>query len=95
MITKEKYFSVQYVVATMFLIHLANVRGCSKGPTTQCPEYMCNDNKNCYTQDQLCDGNMDCEDNTDEDTGHCGNLNKYDIDVIKIRIYLLPVIKKY
>jgi len=81
MITKEKYVSVQNVVAAIFLIHLAYVQGCSKDPEptqeatvatpTQCPEYMCNDKKNCYTQAQLCDDNMDCEDNTDEDAGHC------------------------
>ena len=79
MISKEKLVSIQYAVAIIFLIHLAYVQGCSKAPeismpTSQCPEYMCNDNKNCYTQSQLCDGKMDCEDNTDEDTGHCGTL---------------------
>ena len=77
MITKEKFVSAQYVVAAILLLYLANVQGCSKNPeTTTCPDHMCNDNKNCYTQDQLCDGNKDCEDNTDEDTGHCGNLRK-------------------
>ena len=77
MITKEKFVSIQYVVAIIVLIHPAYVQGCSKAPeTSQCPEYMCNDNKNCYTQAQLCDGIMDCEDNTDEDTGHCGTLRK-------------------
>ena len=77
MIIKEKFVVVQYIFAAVFLLHLVNVQGCSKNPeTTTCPEYMCNDNKDCYTQDQLCDGNKDCEDNTDEDTGHCGTSRK-------------------
>ena len=38
-----------------------------------CPEHTCNDNKKCYTHAQQCDDHKDCDDNTDEDVGHCGN----------------------
>ena len=40
--------------------------------TPVCPEHTCNDNKKCYTHAQQCDGFQDCDDNTDEDIGHCG-----------------------
>lgn len=85
MITKEKFRSIRGTVILLLVVHLSTVNGCSKGPETtaneapdtsnttkDCPEYVCNDNKNCFTKAQQCDGNMDCDDNTDEDNGHCG-----------------------
>ena len=81
---KERVSSIQFVLVLLMVMHFCNVEGCSKSTEKEdekvikvedCPEYVCNDNKKCYTKAQQCDGSMDCEDGTDEDNGHCGNLN--------------------
>ena len=88
MTANEKFVSIRGVVVLLLIFHLSSVNGCSPDPepmTTEapetstmavkdCPEHVCNDNKKCYTQAQQCDGTMDCDDNTDEDAGHCGNF---------------------
>ena len=28
----------------------------------------------CYSKEQKCDGNVDCDDGSDEDNHHCGNI---------------------
>ena len=76
MIIKKISALLPYALVVLILIPLPNVQGCSKQPDKaesigNC-EYICNDNKKCYTKDQMCDGKKDCDDNTDEDTGHCG-----------------------
>ena len=84
---KEKLRPVMGVVLLVLLGHFSSVDGCSGGskesttdnpatepPAKDCPEHVCNDNKKCYTHDQQCDGNQDCDDNTDEDAGHCGKF---------------------
>ena len=71
--TKDKSFLIlAFAVITLLEIFLP-VRGCSPDPTgVECPEHTCNDNKKCYTHAQQCDDHKDCDDNTDEDVGHCG-----------------------
>ena len=57
------------------------VMGCSGGgsgggSTDDC-EYgklSCDDGKKCYTEEQKCNGNKDCDDNSDEDNHHCGTV---------------------
>ena len=59
------------------------VFGCSgggndnQGPNKNCPygQFQCNDGKKCYTEDQKCDDQKHCDDNTDEDEHHCGKLS--------------------
>ena len=86
---KEKLRPILGVVLLVVLCHFSSVDGCSStnkesDPTTEnpvteppaknCSEHVCNDNKKCYTHDQQCDGKPDCDDNTDEDAGHCGKF---------------------
>ena len=78
---KEKLRPILGVVLLVLLGHFSSVDGCSStnkesDPTTakNCSEHVCNDNKKCYTHDQQCDGKQDCDDNTDEDAGHCGKF---------------------
>ena len=84
---KENLRPILGVVLLVLLGHFSSVDGCSGGskesttdnpatepPAKDCPEHVCNDNKKCYTHDQQCDGNQDCDDNTDEDAGHCGKF---------------------
>ena len=61
------------VILLILSVIIGNAFGCSGGG---CPygEFECNDGKSCYTEDQKCDNNMDCADNTDEDEHHCGNF---------------------
>ena len=84
---KENLRPILGVVLLVLLGHFSSVDGCSgsskesetdnpatEPPAKDCPEHVCNDNKKCYTHDQQCDGNQDCDDNTDEDAGHCGKF---------------------
>ena len=86
---RETLRSILGVVLLVLLGHFSSVDGCSStnkesDPTTEnpvteppaknCSEHVCNDNKKCYTHDQQCDGKQDCDDNTDEDAGHCGKF---------------------
>ena len=74
---KEKLRPILGVVLLVLLGHFSSVDGCSstnKVANKDCSEHVCNDNKKCYTHDQQCDGKQDCDDNTDEDAGHCGKF---------------------
>ena len=46
--------------------------GASKALCSDKGAHECNDGKKCYTDKMKCDGTKDCDDNTDEDTHHCG-----------------------
>ena len=81
--TKEKLRTVLGVVLLVALAHVSSVHGCSGGNKEEdeyrvkdCPEHVCNDNLKCFTHAQQCDNNQDCDDNTDEDVGHCGKSNR-------------------
>ena len=64
--------SAVLVLASNFAITQACSASKPSKPT-QCPEHDCNNGKQCYTHAQQCDGTKNCDDNTDEDVGHCGN----------------------
>ena len=64
-------------VTLLLLVHLSIVHGAfqhSGSDYSDCPEHVCNDGKYCYSHDEQCDGKQDCDDNTDEDPGHCGKI---------------------
>ena len=52
------------------------VSGCSGGPSGTCPygEFLCNDLKGCYKEDEKCNNKKDCSDGSDEDNHHCGKV---------------------
>ena len=93
--------SALFVLVTNFAI----TQGCSSSsqttekPDVTCPEHDCNDGKKCYTHDQQCDGTKNCDDNTDEDAGHCGKAftsfskigRKSSIMVFFTSMHLLPI----
>ena len=87
--TKEKLRTILGVVLLVALAHVSSVHGCSGGnkeqdpstddpvsPVKNCTEHVCNDNLKCFTHAQQCDNIQDCDDNTDEDVGHCGKNNR-------------------
>ena len=49
----------------------------NQGPNKNCPygQFPCNDGKKCYTEAEKCNDHQYCDDNTDEDTHHCGKLS--------------------
>ena len=69
---------VPRVVTLLLLVHLLIVHGAFQHSGTDysdCPEHVCNDGKYCYSHAEQCDGKQDCDDNTDEDPGHCGKIS--------------------
>ena len=68
---------VPRVITLLLLVHLSIVHGAFQhtgSDYSDCPEHVCNDGKYCYSHAEQCDGKQDCNDKTDEDPGHCGNI---------------------